>query len=42
MALKARWTPEAKETFNALIEYLEINEPTIKVRNLKHTWYILR
>jgi len=24
MALKARWTPEAEETFNAIIEYLEI------------------
>ena len=23
MALKARWTPEAEETFNAIIEYLE-------------------
>ena len=23
MALKARWTPEAEETFSAIIEYLE-------------------
>ena len=33
MALKARWTPEAEETFNAIIEYLENKWTDIEVRS---------
>lgn len=33
MALKARWTPEAEETFNAIIEYLEIKWTENEVRS---------
>jgi plasmid stabilization system protein ParE len=33
MALKARWTPEAEETFNAIIEYLENKWTNIEVRS---------
>jgi len=32
MALKARWTPEAEETFNAVIKYLENKWTDIEVR----------
>ena len=33
MALKARWTEEAEETFKAVIEYLENNWTEKEVRN---------
>ena len=33
MALKARWTPEAEETFMAIIEYLENKWTDIEVRS---------
>ena len=33
MALKARWTPEAEKTFNAIIEYLENKWTDIEVRS---------
>jgi len=33
MALKARWTTEAEETFNAVIEYLENKWTDIEVRS---------
>ena len=33
MALKARWTTEAEESFKAVIEYLENNQSEKEVRN---------